>query len=132
MHQKQKGRLIERSQYQQQVDNNAKRIAKNKEVYKRRQAIVEHPYGTLKRQWGFDHIITKKGMKRASADVGLMFCAYNLRRIMNLVGKTVLKAWLVALACFFECLWAHFKPKWRVQFWHLVFLPPKLPILMAA
>jgi hypothetical protein len=54
--------------------------------YKRRQAIVEHPYGTIKRQWGFNYIITKKSIKRAGADIGLMMIAYNLRRIMNIVG----------------------------------------------
>lgn len=31
--------------------------------------------------------MTKKGKKRASADVGLMFTAYNLRRIFNILGK---------------------------------------------
>jgi hypothetical protein len=55
-------------------------------LYKQRQAIVEHPFGTIKRQWGFDHVMTKKSMKRASADVGLVFIAYNLKRIMNLIG----------------------------------------------
>jgi hypothetical protein len=58
----------------------------NKELYKRRQAIVEHPYGTIKRQWGFSYIMTKKCSKRASADVGLMMTAYNLRRIINILG----------------------------------------------
>ena len=113
-----KGRLIERSQYQQQVDNNAKRVAQNKEVYKQRQAIVEHPYGTIKRQWGFDHIITKKGMQRASADVGLMFCAYNLRRIINLMDKNVLKAYLRALCSIFDLYISCFKPKWARRFFN--------------
>ncbi|MEB2778708.1 hypothetical protein SYJ56_25595, partial [Algoriphagus sp. D3-2-R+10] len=46
-------------------------------------------------------IITKKGMDRASSDVGLIFTAYNLRRIFNLVGPEVLKAYLKALwRCF--------------------------------
>ena len=48
--------------------------------------IVEHPFGTMKRQWGFDHIMTKKSIKRASADVGFIFIAYNLKRIMNIIG----------------------------------------------
>jgi hypothetical protein len=39
----------------------------------------------MKRQWGFDYIITKKSMKRASADVGFIFIAYNLRRIINIL-----------------------------------------------
>jgi hypothetical protein len=57
------------------------------ELYRRRQAIVEHPFGTIKRQWGFDHILSKKGKKRASADVGFIFIAYNLKRILSLMGK---------------------------------------------
>jgi hypothetical protein len=30
-----------------------------------RQAIVEHPYGVIKRQWDFYYIMTKKTIKRA-------------------------------------------------------------------
>jgi hypothetical protein len=56
-------------------------------LYKRRQAIVEHPFGTLKRQWGFSYILTKKGINRASSDVGFMFIAYNLRRIVNILTR---------------------------------------------
>ena len=56
-------------------------------LYRRRQAIVEHSFGTIKRQWGFDHIFSKKGKKRASANVGFIFIVYNLKRILNLKGK---------------------------------------------
>jgi len=66
----------------------------NKELYRKRQAIVEHPYGIIKRQWGFYYVSTKKGMKRAASDVGLIFVAYNLRRIFNLIDINVLKAYL--------------------------------------
>jgi hypothetical protein len=55
---------------------------------------VEHPYGTIKRQWGFNYILTKKGIKRASSDVGFMFVAYNLRRITNILSPEVLKEYL--------------------------------------
>ena len=66
----------------------------NKALYKRRQAIVEHPYGTIKRQWGFSYIMTKKGTGRAGADVGLMMTAYNLRRIFNILGADRLREYL--------------------------------------
>ncbi len=56
-----------------------------KSYYKQRQAIVEHPYGTIKRQWGFSYIMTKKTKQRAEADVGLIFTAYNLRRLMTII-----------------------------------------------
>ena len=89
-----KGRLIERSEYQPYFEQNKKNIEANPLVYKQRQSIIEHNYGILKRQWGFYYITTKKGIKRASADAGLMFCAYNLRRIINLVDKNLLKKFL--------------------------------------
>ena len=63
-------------------------------LYKRRQEIVEHPYGTIKRQWGFSYILKKKGIKRASSDVGFMFIAYNLRRIANTLTPEMLKEYL--------------------------------------
>ena len=53
-----------------------------------RQSIAGHPFGTMKRQWGFNYILSKKGM--ASADVGFMFIAYNLRRLINILGIKVL------------------------------------------
>ena len=55
---------------------------------------MEHHYGTLKRQWGFSYILTKKGISRASSDVGFMFIAYNLRRIVNILTREVLKEYL--------------------------------------
>lgn len=85
------GKGIQRSEYQQYVNQNKERIQDNKEYYRRRQAIVEHPYGTIKRQWGFNYILTKKYIERASADVGLMFVAYNLRRLFNILDKNAVK-----------------------------------------
>ena len=75
-----------------------KNIQEKEHLYKRRQTIVEHPYGTIKRQWGFSYILTKKGIGRASSDVGLMFIAYNLRRIGNILTRDRLKEYLKAVA----------------------------------
>ena len=83
------------------IEQNKLNIEANPKLYKQRQAIVEHPYGILKRQWGFYYIITKKGEKRASADVGLMFTAFNLRRLMNIVDKNVFKKFLKELGFLF-------------------------------
>jgi transposase len=79
-------KIIERHEFAEALDINKKNIAKNPEIYAQRQAIVEHPFGTMKRQWGFDHIMTKKSINRASADVGFIFIAYNLKRIINTIG----------------------------------------------
>ena len=93
-----KGRIIERSEFADYIDLNRLNVEQEKEFYRRRQAIVEHPYGTIKRQWGFDHIMTKRTLKRAAADVGFIFVAYNFRRILNIVGKKVFKELLEKLA----------------------------------
>ena len=104
-----KGRLIERSQYADLIYQNKVRIQNNYEIYRRRQAIVEHPYGVIKRQWDFYYIMTKKTIKRASADVGLIFCAYNLRRIFNLIDHNLLKQYLKVLALYSGTIRAVFK-----------------------
>ena len=95
------GKGIQRSEYQQYINNNKERIEQNKDYYRKRQAIVEHPYGTIKRQWGFSYILTKKYKQRAGADVGLMFVAYNLRRLINILGKKVVKEYFRTFACSF-------------------------------
>jgi transposase len=89
------GRMIERSEHASYIEQNKLNIEANPAIYKKRQAIVEHPYGILKRQWGFYYIMTKKGIKQASADVGFMFVAYNLRRLMNIIDKAALKKYLL-------------------------------------
>ena len=103
------GKGIQRSEYTEYINVNKEKIENNKNYYRRRQAIVEHPYGTIKRQWGFSYILTKKGKKRASADVGLMFVAYNIRRIMNILGKNELKKYLKVLILL---ILAIYRQKW--------------------
>lgn len=104
------GRLIERSEHADLIDTNKKRLQENMDIYRKRQAIVEHPFGIIKRQWGFDHIMTKKTMKRASADVGLIFTCYNLRRIFNILDQNELKKFLRELGFYFCMLKSFFKP----------------------
>ena len=43
------GKGIQRSEYQEYINKNKERIEQNQDYYRRRQAIVEHPYGTIKR-----------------------------------------------------------------------------------
>ena len=52
--------------------------------------------------------MTKKTIKHASADVGLIFSANNLRRIFNLVYQNLLKQYLKVLAMYFGVLTAVF------------------------
>jgi transposase len=97
-----RGRVIERSEYAAYIEQNRKNLEAHEHYYKRRQAIVEHPYGTIKRQWGFDYILTKQGKSKASADVGFIFIAYNLTRIINILGQDVLKKYLEVLVLIFS------------------------------
>jgi transposase len=99
-----KARLIHRSEYADYYERNRTNTIEKGNLYKRRQTIVEHPYGTIKRQWGFSYILTKKGMKRASSDVGLMLIAYNLRRIGNILTMKVLKEYLRILFVVFQTI----------------------------
>lgn len=103
------GRFIERSEHMDLIDANKKRLIENMEVYRQRQAIVEHPFGVIKRQWDFYYVMTKKTMKHASADVGLIFTSYNLRRIFNLIDQIELKKYLRELGFLFLILSSHFK-----------------------
>jgi len=82
---KERGRVIERSQYQQAVEENNMRVYTEKEKYRRRQEIVEHPFGVIKRQWGYDHVLVK-GLGKVEAELGLIFTVYNLRRMITILG----------------------------------------------
>lgn len=88
-----KGRFIERSIYQQALEENEERVNQNPEYYRRRQQITEHQFGTLKRQWGFTFTLMK-GKEHVLSEVNLMMMCYNLRRLMSILDLNELKHWL--------------------------------------
>jgi len=47
------------TQYEETTQQNDNRVRKNLDFYRMRQAIIEHVFGTVKRQWGYDHILLK-------------------------------------------------------------------------
>ena len=71
---------------------------------------VEHLYGTIKRQWGFSYVSTKRTIQRASADVGFMMTAYNLRHIINIVGLNKSKQYMKSIVQLFCTKQTHLKP----------------------
>jgi hypothetical protein len=77
--------MIERSEFAEAILRNNMAIEQNQELYRRRQEIVEHPFGTIKRQWGFDYTLMK-GKKKVDGEVGLIFIAYLFTRLMNILG----------------------------------------------
>jgi transposase len=80
-----KGRLVERNENIEATQRNKKAIEDNMELYKRRQQIVEHPFGTIKRQWGFDYTLMK-GKKKVDGEMGLIFIAYLFTRMRSILG----------------------------------------------
>jgi len=78
-------RIIQRSEYQDAVDINDNNIKQNPHYYKRRQAIVEHPFGTIKRHFGFTHTLLK-GLQKVNGEMNLIMFCYNFLRTKNILG----------------------------------------------
>ena len=65
---------------------------RHSEVMRARRATVEHPFGTLKAWMGATHFLTKT-LPRVNTEMSLHVLAYNLRRMLNLVGtKSLIEA----------------------------------------
>jgi hypothetical protein len=92
-------------------ERNRKNKEEKEQLYRRRQAIAEHPFGTIKRQWGFSYVLTKRGINHASSDVGFMFIVYNLRRIISILGKDQMMEYLRILVPLFLTVLAFFRRK---------------------
>nr|WP_271392831.1 transposase [Aequorivita sinensis] len=91
------GRFIERSIYQEALDENQKRVKEKPEYYRLRQQVTEHQFGTLKRQWGFTYTLMR-GKQNVLSEVNLMMICYNLTRLMSILGPGVLRNRLKRLA----------------------------------
>jgi len=78
-------RIIQRSEYQDAVDTNDNNIRNNPHYYKRRQAICEHPFGSIKRHWGYTHTLLK-GLQKVNGEMNLIMLCYNFMRTKNILG----------------------------------------------
>ncbi|MCD4681252.1 MAG: transposase [Bacteroidales bacterium] len=99
-----RSRIIERSIYQEALEENEKRVNENPEYYKLRQQITEHQFGTLKRQWDFSNTLMK-GKEHVLTEVNLMRMVYNLRRLMSIFDINELKKRLKSLVFRFLSLY---------------------------
>ena len=73
------GKVIYHHKHAAALARNRKRLAERPEVYLTRQAIVEHPFGTIKRSWGA-YFTLGKGLEAVDGEFSLLACCYNLRR----------------------------------------------------
>ena len=83
-------KIIERSEYQDVIDENNARVIGNRNYYKLRQQIIEHQFGILKRQWGFTYTLMK-GKANVLSEVNIFMTIYNLTRCINIMGMDELK-----------------------------------------
>lgn len=79
------GREIDRSEYADAVFENAQRYKNNKDLYRKRQEINEHIFGTIKRQWGYNHT-NLKGLEKVNGEMALIMTVYNIKRSINILG----------------------------------------------
>lgn len=81
-----KGRTIYRHVDQDFLDTIDLQTELNMDKYKQRQMIVEHPFGTIKRNLGAYYFLTKRKIS-VTAEISLSFLAYNLKRVMSILGN---------------------------------------------
>jgi hypothetical protein len=77
------------------LDRMQARLAQLPSVLDRRREAVEHPFGTIK-QWMNQGAFLMRGLEKVRAEFSLTALAYNLRRVLNLVGFIELMAALAA------------------------------------
>ena len=126
-------RIIHRSEYQDAVDINDNNIKQNPHYYKRRQAIVEHPFGTIKRHFGFTHTLLK-GLQKVNGEMNLIMFCYNFLRTKNILGfdkmLETIKNWqpdYSKIVCalkngFIKMIYSQNKPSLFLQTYSLLFL----------
>jgi transposase len=78
-------RTITRLAAEEVQERMAERVAANPQIMRRRKAIIEHCFGTIKRSLGYDYFLCR-GMRHVTTEVTLTALAYNLKRACNLIG----------------------------------------------
>lgn len=88
-------RRITRWEHEEILEAMQIRLDKAPDSMRIRRQTVEHPFGTLKAWMGSTHFLTKT-LDRVSTEMSLHVLAYNLKRVMNLMGTTTLMEAMVA------------------------------------
>ena len=79
------GREIDRSQYATAVEENHQRYKANPQLYRKRQEINEHIFGTIKRKWGYNYT-DLIGLEKVNGEHSLIMLVYNIKRSINILG----------------------------------------------
>ena len=67
------------------LDRMQARLAQRPQVLAQRRQTVEHPFGTIK-QWMNQGAFLMRGLENVRGEFSLTALAYNLRRVLNIVG----------------------------------------------
>jgi transposase len=84
-------RRITRWEHEHVVEAVQTRLDKNPDAMRTRRETVEHPFGTLKMRMGATHFLMKT-LRKVATEMALHVLAYNLTRVMNVVGVRPLLA----------------------------------------
>ena len=90
-----KFRAVSRLENEAVLDRMQARLARRPDVLDRRRETVEHPFGTIK-QWMNQGAFLMRGLEKVRAEFSLTALAYNLRRVLNIVGFADLMAMVAA------------------------------------
>ena len=80
-----KRRVIYRWEHENILEEMGKRVQADKEKVRVRQWLSEHPLGTIKRSFNQGYLLLK-GLEKVSAEASLSVLAYNIKRVINIVG----------------------------------------------
>jgi transposase len=80
-----KERLISRWQHEHILEAVQRRLDEHPEKMRQRRETVEHPFGTIKARMGATHFLMKT-LPRVASEMALHVLAYNLTRLMNIMG----------------------------------------------
>ena len=78
-------RRVQRWEHEDVVDRHRKKMRADAPLARGRSALVEHPFGTLKRWAGMDHFLMR-GLGKCRGEFSLMTLSYNFKRVMNVLG----------------------------------------------
>src|SRR5258708_662400 len=84
-------RRIARWEHEDVLEAVQKRLDKNPQAMRQRRETVEHPFGTLKMRMGATHFLMKR-LPKVATEMALHVLAYNLTRVMNIMGIQPLMA----------------------------------------
>lgn len=77
-------RTITREANEHLMEAMARRMKEQPAKFKLRKTLAEHPFGTIKRWFGYTHFLLK-GLAKVQCEWSLTTLVYNLKRVLNLV-----------------------------------------------